>query len=63
MKTLTKDDVVKAIRERMKDLTAREFAKSIGVSPQYLNDVLHGRRAPGPSILKALNIQQGYFHQ
>ena len=34
----------------------REFAKQHGLSAQYVNDVLHGKRKPGPKILKALGL-------
>ncbi len=29
-------------------------ARSMGISPQYLNDVLQGRRSPGPKLLQAI---------
>ena len=34
------------------------FAKGLGVSSSYLNDVIRGRRRPGPKLLKALGIQR-----
>lgn len=37
---------------------AKLYAKHIGVSPQYLNDVLRGRREPGKKILKALGLEK-----
>jgi len=36
----------------------RQFARSAGLSAAYVNDVIHGNRAPGPSILKALGLKE-----
>lgn len=53
------------IREQVKNKlersshTQKSFAEMIGISPQYLNDFLKGRREPGPAIL----IYFGYEHQ
>lgn len=35
-----------------------EAAKELDVSPQYLSDVLHRRREPGPAILKAIGVER-----
>ena len=51
------DGVIKTIRRKSAEHgSQRAFAKSIGVSPAYLSDVLKGRREPGPKILDALGI-------
>lgn len=34
------------------------WARSHGFSPQYLSDVLKGRREPGEAILKALKVER-----
>lgn len=34
------------------------FAESAGVSPQYVSDVLNGKREPGKSILDTLGIER-----
>lgn len=36
----------------------RAAAGQLGVSQAYLSDVLAGRRAPGPAILKALGLER-----
>jgi hypothetical protein len=36
------------------------WAKKHGVGKAYVNDVLAGRRRPGPAILKALGYEAGY---
>ena len=36
----------------------RKAARAWGVSPAYLSDVLNGRRAPGPAILKPLGYKK-----
>jgi hypothetical protein len=35
-----------------------KWAEAHGPSPQYIKDVLHGRRDPGPRILLALGIKK-----
>ena len=41
-----------------KPTTQYGLSKTLGVSPQYLSDVMLGRRAPGPKLLKALGLRE-----
>jgi DNA-binding transcriptional regulator YdaS (Cro superfamily) len=34
------------------------WARSHGISPAYVSDVINGRREPGPAILDALGIER-----
>jgi transcriptional regulator with XRE-family HTH domain len=34
-----------------------DVAESLGISPQYLSDVINERRAPGKKVLKALGLK------
>jgi transcriptional regulator with XRE-family HTH domain len=34
------------------------LAAEIGISPQYLNDILKGRRDPGETVLRYLGLQK-----
>lgn len=36
----------------------RRVAPRFGVTPQYLHDLVMGKRSPGPKILKALNLKR-----
>lgn len=36
----------------------KAYAGQLGVSPAYLNDVLHGRRDPGDAILRPLGLER-----
>ncbi len=38
--------------------TQRQVADDLGVSAQYLTDVLKGRRAPGKKILDGLGLER-----
>jgi transcriptional regulator with XRE-family HTH domain len=40
--------------------TQKEFAQTMGVSPQYLNDVYNSRREPGPAIYSFLGAERCY---
>jgi hypothetical protein len=33
-------------------------AEAWGISKPYLSDILHGRRLPGPKLLKALGVRR-----
>lgn len=59
-RTYTKSDVAALLREIQGDRTQTEFAAEIGVSFQYLNDVLHQRRGPGPAILNYLGMKVAF---
>lgn len=61
MKAYTQDEVIEMIRKRIGNKTQREFALEIGVSQQYLNDILQGRRTPGPSILGYLGLEKAFI--
>lgn len=55
-KRLTADDVRAQIRASIGYGTAQDFALAIGVSPQYLCDVLLGRKEPGDKILRGIGL-------
>ena len=40
--------------------TQKELARKWRISPQYLSDVLAGRRKPGPKILRRLGLRVDY---
>jgi hypothetical protein len=47
--------------EMLKTATAgnrSRWARRHGVSPQYVNDVIHGRRLPGDKITQALGLEK-----
>jgi transcriptional regulator with XRE-family HTH domain len=35
-----------------------QAAKALGISPQYLSDIITRRRRPGPSVLRAIGIRR-----
>lgn len=35
----------------------KNLAAALGVSAQYVTDILHGKRKPGPAILRVLGIE------
>ena len=38
--------------------TQKKLAEYLGVTGQYVNDIMHGRRQPGDSILKPLGLEK-----
>jgi hypothetical protein len=50
-------DVIKLLAQAVARAgTQKDYAKKHGFSPQYLHDVLNGRRQPGDKILDALGL-------
>jgi hypothetical protein len=46
------------LRESLGACSQVEVAKKIGVSPQFLSDVLNEKRGPGDRILEFLGIEK-----
>ena len=51
-------DAIKELKKRVAGMSYREAGRALGVSYMFVYDVLHGRRAPGPKLLKALGIER-----
>lgn len=57
-KILSSEQVLQLLKKRQGNRPNTELAAELGISKQYLGDVLRGRRDPGPPILKALGIKK-----
>lgn len=55
---MTEDQIIKLIKDKKGDGSQSDLARAMGITPQYLHDVLNGRRAPGPKILEYLGIEK-----
>ena len=55
---LTEADIVERLRALCAGRLARDVAAELGVSPQYLTDVVHGRRPPAEKIASALGYDR-----
>lgn len=51
-------DVVMLLRRETEKTGQKAWAERAGVSPAYVNDVLHLRREPGKSICDALGLER-----
>lgn len=52
-------DILETIRARVEKAgSQRALASEIQVSPQYLNDVLNGRKEPGEGILRPMGLER-----
>ena len=55
---LSLDDVREELRLLADSMsTHKAFADKVGISPQYLHDILSGKRSPGKAVLKFLKLQ------
>lgn len=57
MTTYHRLHVVKRLNVGIRFMGLRAFARQLKVSPGYLCDVVKGRSAPGPKILRALKLE------
>jgi transcriptional regulator with XRE-family HTH domain len=57
-KHYTREDLLKLLREKQGDRTAKQLAEELGITPQYLSDVFLGKRDPGESILEGLGLKK-----
>jgi DNA-binding transcriptional regulator YdaS (Cro superfamily) len=56
---LSRDEIRQRLSLAVREAgSQRAFAMHAGVSACYVNDVLHGRRAPGARMLAALDVQR-----
>ena len=55
--TMNREQVLKLIRKRRRDMTLKQSAEDLGVSLSYLSEIYRGTRAPGPKVLRALGIK------
>jgi len=63
-KYLTLDEAREDLRLMADDMsTHAALAKKIGISPQYLHDILAGRREPGPKVLAFLKIKKVVLYE
>lgn len=51
-------DPIRILRESLGAESQAEVARKIGISPQYLHDVLNERRGPGDKILDYLGLER-----
>lgn len=55
---MTKDGLISMLNRKIEKGSQRTVAASMGVSAQYLNDVLKGKREPGVGFLAALELER-----
>jgi DNA-binding XRE family transcriptional regulator len=54
---------IEELRRLTVESTQAEVAKNLGISTQYLNDVIKERRLPGKKILAALGLTKTVSYQ
>lgn len=59
MRTYPVELVVERILKYVDRFGSRsQAAQSLGISPQYLSDIINRRRRPGPSVLRELGMRR-----
>lgn len=54
----TMENPISELRRLVSESTQKDVADQLGISQQYLSDVLNDRKAPGAKILDALGLQR-----
>ena len=58
---MTREQIVEQLRKLcIQHKSQKAVATFLGISDPYLSDILAGKRAPGPKVLKALGLRRGY---
>jgi DNA-binding transcriptional regulator YdaS (Cro superfamily) len=58
-RALRETDVVSRLRAACKEAGGQaRWASAAGVTPQYVSDVLLGRRAPGDAVVRPLGLER-----
>lgn len=61
---MTRDSVIKKVEKIIEERgTKKAAAEFLGVSQQYLGDLLKGRRDPGEKILSRLGLQAKVIYE
>lgn len=55
--------VVALLRKKQGKISQKDYAVVVGISSQYLSDIYQLRRMPGPSVLKYLGLERGYWRK
>lgn len=58
MSSMNTNDVRKIIARRLRTQSASDLARELGISPQYLCDVIKGRKEPGDGMLRPLGLRR-----
>ena len=58
----TGDDVLLAVRDEATTIPQNELARKMNITPQYLSDVLKGRRAISPVIADYYWLNRATFY-
>ena len=60
---MTADEVREILRQKLGDGTQVDLARTLGISPAYLSDILSGARDPGDRVLDALGLRRAVEYQ
>lgn len=61
MKLFTDTDLRVELVKRLDGKTQKELALQLGFAPQFINDVVHGRREISLDLAKALGYQRKVY--
>jgi transcriptional regulator with XRE-family HTH domain len=60
---MTRDHIIAKLLRMKGSRDKKELAIDLGISPQYLGDVLAGKREPGKAILDELGMEKSISYR
>lgn len=56
---MTQHGMIRLLKREVERIGSQvEYAAKLGISPQYLSNILQGHRGPGSDVLKALGLER-----
>lgn len=55
---LTREQVIRLLREMKGSSSQTDLARRLNVSPMYVSDLLNGKRDPGEKVLVKLGLER-----
>ncbi len=60
---ITEARLIEMLQVNAKLSNQKEVANQLGISPQYLNDILNHRRYPGEKVCRALGLRRVVMYE
>jgi transcriptional regulator with XRE-family HTH domain len=55
---MNREQAIEILKKKQNDMSLRQFAQELKVSPSYLSDIYLGRRQIGRKILRAIGMDK-----
>lgn len=60
---MTEIELIEKLKQMIRNSNQKRTAINLGISPQYLNDIINGRRNIGAKVLQALGLRRVIYYE